>query len=270
MVTFAYSAADPAWHRQLTVGATSSIQADLVLRIGLEGPEVHLLRPGAGGLLKQVENCIGNILRAQVLRAGTGRPAFALTGETSFGNAARQNCRHADIEIAHFSSQGLRQPMQPKLTGAIGGHIGIPLLASAGRNHDDMPAALLFHRRQHGLRAEKWTSQVDIQRALPLFYWRVFHNANWTTDARVVDQHIDPAKALQRLRGDTAGIGRLGNIGVQRHADAIGGSNLGDQPVHISLGASDGYHAGALTGKRQSNNTPSATPGASNNSHLIL
>src|SRR5580765_4711897 len=115
-------------------------------------------------------------------RAGTNR----VDGDPIGTELTRQRFYEAD-------DRRFRRRIVGKLTRAV--------MSDRRCDADYAPAFLPAHGGNEGAGAEKVAAEIDVECAIPVFLGLIDHR-RFEVDAGVVDQNIDPAKALESSFGE--------------------------------------------------------------------
>ena len=90
----------------------------------------------------------------------------------------------------------------------------------------------------------------------------------WRRDPRVVDQHVEPAKLVQRLSDQTSAVGGRADIGLSNHGLAAGGLNQVDDLLSGTRARREIHHdAMPEPGQLQRNRLANAARAAGYNRH---
>jgi hypothetical protein len=164
-----------------------------------------------------------------------------------------------DTERLNLEPQRLHPPLNPELRGGVGRAELLPHDAGGRRDRDDAPRPLFAHHGQDGARDVHRPDKVCRQRPLDLLRRQLLEETGIEVSC-VVDQHVDPAEAVDRgLHGrlrrrqardvelDDEQVGsfadRFGHgLGVAAgRDDCVGGGEraLRDVDAHAAAGARD-------------------------------
>ena len=109
-------------------------------------------------------------------------------------------------KIPHFFVKGIAKTSYGKFRCTIGTHLLVSLYTGDGREVDDVPKALFFHRRQGETSGIKQTGDIGIEHFMPLLYTQFFAEAK-ITESCVVDENIDVRMGVKH--GFEGGLKRL-------------------------------------------------------------
>ena len=155
-----------------------------------------------------------------------------------------------DLITRELGAKAITEPGQRELARRVRHQVGYGNPAADGRDIDDPPASLMSHVRQHREHQEERTPEVGLHRIVVVRQLHVVQRTD-LDDSGVVDQDVDAAVVLDRLRDGAFDILALANI--RWHDQHLGGRlpvvDIVRGPPEFVLVASDERDARAFSGE---------------------
>ena len=148
----------------------------------------------------------------------------ALTPLASASRATTPCMRSLSIEPGHIAltrmlcspssmARLLVSPMHPPLGCGVGGAEGEAQEPRGRGDVHDGPSSRAFERRNRPPDAVELAGEVHLHGAAPVFGANRFHPGGRPRDARVVDQHVEPAERRQRVLEERIDGFRVAHVG---------------------------------------------------------
>src|SRR5919202_20262 len=212
-------------------------------------------------------------------RADEAAPPFGLVGALLHPDEARQHRRvgrhradgdHPNTVRRKLDRERLGQGDDGSLGRVVHGQAR-PRTDSgrAGRVEDD-PATLRLHARNSRATAVEHAPDVDVHDAVEERIGRVFEWREGLRQARVVEQHVDAAEAVDRPLDHGLDLLGAGYVNLERLRLDAGGADLLDRLGRAGGVQVSGQHASPLFGECQRRSAPDAGAGAGNDRDLAL
>ena len=158
--------------------------------------------------------------------------------------------RHLDPEVAELEHARLGQAHEAELGRVVAGQVRVGDQAGDRGDVDDCARALPLHRRHDRARAQEGPAQVDAEHLVELLERQLVDRPE-VAEPRVVDQHVEPAVALERrLRHDVDGA-VVAHVGGDDQRLAAKRFDLAGQGLEVGDGAGGEGDVRARPGQRQ-------------------
>src|ERR1700733_4098579 len=135
------------------------------------------------------------------------------------------------------------------LAGAVGRRKGSYTLGRYGSNINDPAAALLLHYLHRLASAQKRPSKIDCHHPIPGLKRQLIQGAS-IKHASVVDQYVQPRKALHGLAKQPIDVLLIRNIRFERHHFRTAFAQKTGELIEQFAAASGDYKRCTLAGKR--------------------